>query len=235
MTNKTVLFVDAEVDLFQTCYGDENAWGDCKLESVPTDCDPSQFTLLLQSTSNLIAIVFDDERTKHFDALKQYYQDGGFLVFFGIMGEFQAPYRITTQLGFAWGFSAYTRHEYVLTAKAIAHLGDAVTEQQYTKSNLIRAPEEDRWMVPKVLAMEEYLVEYCGMESGEDEGLCEEDLEEMRRARDGYPEHCDGLYRQCPLAVHEGDNGGRFAYLGFVNGEGNIPIIVRGLILGEKI
>jgi hypothetical protein len=38
-----------------------------------------------------------------------------------------------------------------------------------------------------------------------------------------------------PLALHKDDvNHGRFAYLGFVNGDGNIPHIVRALLSGSK-
>jgi hypothetical protein len=40
---------------------------------------------------------------------------------------------------------------------------------------------------------------------------------------------------RCPLALHrDANHGGRFAYLGFVNGRGNIPQIARALITSNN-
>jgi hypothetical protein len=36
------------------------------------------------------------------------------------------------------------------------------------------------------------------------------------------------------LAMHTSRNGGKIAYLGFVNGDGNIPKFVRALLTGQK-
>jgi hypothetical protein len=105
--------------------------------------------------------------------------------------------------------------------------------QQYTKSNLISAPEADRWIVPKTPTLEEYLSDYVGYS---DEATADEEtLQEIKEAKENYPKHIEELHNQCPLAVHEESNGGKFVYLGFVNGNDNIPKFVRGLLLGEQV
>jgi hypothetical protein len=232
MTHKTFLFVDADFDLFKSCFMEAGEWENCKFEVAPDKCSREHLASLL-SGENVAAVIFMEGRTKHWEALKQYYLGGGVVVFFGIIGEYQAPYHFSNRLGFTWRFSAYTRHEFELTAKAASLLGNSVTSQQYTKCNLISVPEEDRWMVPKAPTLEEFMDENVGYS---DEANADEDtLEEIREARERYPAYVEELYNQCPLAVHQESNGGKFIYLGFVNGDGNIPKFVRGLLLGEMI
>lgn len=230
MADKRIVFVDADFELFKSCFI-EGTWENCEFNIAPDRCSPAQLASLL-SSCNTAAVVFMQGRTNHWEALKQYYLNGGVLVFFGILGEFGAPYHFSSRLGFTWRFSAYTSHELRLTSKAISYLGSSVTEQQYTKSNLISAPEEDRWMVPKAPTIEEYLSENYGFSDQQE--LCEDELEEIREAQDEYPKFLESLKNQCPLAVHEIANGGKFIYLGFVNDSDNIPKFVRCLLLGEK-
>ncbi|KAL3786262.1 hypothetical protein HJC23_005340 [Cyclotella cryptica] len=230
MASKKILFVAADLELFKSCFI-QGEWENCEFETAPDRCSSAQLTSLLTS-NNLAAVVYMEGRTKHWEALKRYFDDGGVLVFFGIVGEFGAPYHFSSRLGFTWRFSAYTAHEFRLTPKAMSYLGSAVIEQQYTKSNLISAPEEDRWMVPKAPTMEEYLSDYHDFSDEQD--AAEDELEEIKEAREEYVKYVESLNNQCPLAVHENSNGGKFIYLGFVNGDGNIPKFVRGLFLGEK-
>eukprot|EP00956_Cyclotella_meneghiniana_P005680 scaffold7302_cov72-Cyclotella_meneghiniana.AAC.15 len=203
---KTIVFIDADFDLFKTCFMEDGEWDNCKFEVAPDPCSAGHLASLLTS-DNVSAVVFQEGRTKHWEALKQ--------------------------LGFTWRFSSYTCHEFELTPKAISHLGNSAIQQQYTKSNLISAPEEDRWMVPKTATIEEYVSDIVGY--SEEATADEETLDEIREAKANYPKHIEELRNQCPLAVHEGPNGGKFIYLGFVNGDGNIPKYVRGAIMGEKI
>lgn len=230
-TEKTIVFVDSDFDLFKNCFMEDGDWG-CRFEVAPDPCSSAQLSSLL-SGDNIAAVVFQDGRTKHWEALKQYYLNGGVVVFFGIIGEFGAPYHFSNRLGFTWRFSSYTCHEFELTQNAISRLGGSVTMQQYTKSNLISAPEADRWMVPKTPTLEEYLSDYVGYF---DEATADEEtLQEIKEAKENYPKHIEELHNQCPLAVHEESNGGKFVYLGFVNGNDNIPKFLRGLLLGEQV
>lgn len=230
MAGKTILFVDANFDLFKACFMEDGEWENCKFVVAPDPCDSDQLDTLLAG-DGLVAVVFQYADTKHFEALKQYYENGGVVVFFGCEGEFAAPSSLSRRLGFTWRFSAYTKHEFELTPKAIAKLGSSVTQQQYTKSNLISAPEEDRWMVPKPQTMEEFVFDWVGC--SDEASADEETLEEIQEAKRGYAEQLEALKNQCPLALHEGASGGKFVYLGFVNGDGNIPRFVRGILLGE--
>lgn len=232
MTSKTILFVDADYDLFKACFMEAGEWDGCKFEVAPDPCSDENLKSLLNDNSTY-AVVFQDGRTKHWEALKEYYEKGGVVVFFGIIGEFGAPYHFSSRLGFTWRFSSYTRHEFELTQKALSKLGNSLPKQQYTKSNLISVPDEDRWMTPRIYSIEEYISEYVGC--SDEENADEDTLEEIREAKSNYPEYIEEMKRQCPLAVHEDQNGGRFVYLGFVNGSGNIPKYVRGAILEEAI
>lgn len=88
-------------------------------------------------------------------------------------------------------------------------------------------------MVPKTATIEEYVLDNVGY--SDESTADEETLDEIREAKAYYPKHIEELHNQCPLAVHEGSHSGKFIYLGFVNGDGNIPKYVRGSIMGEKI
>lgn len=165
----------------------------------------------------------------HWKLIKSYYLQGGFVVYFGIYGEFAAPATFSRELGFDWSFSAYTKHDYVVTAVGQAILGNAINRQQYTKSNLVRVPEQDRLLLPEILSPEDVLKEDGLTPQDED---WEEELEDQNKRHHQYRQ---SLEAQCPLALHtDPRSGGKFAYLGFVNGDGNIPELVRALLTGEK-
>ena len=63
----------------------------------------------------------------------------------------------------------------------------------------------------------------------------EEDQADYARALVDYPRHCEEMEHCAPLVMHvDPIHGGKIAYLGFVNGDGNIPIFVRALLTGTK-
>jgi hypothetical protein len=183
-----------------------------------------------------MSVIFEDTELDGsiLSALRQFYDSGGLVVFFGIYGEFNAPSALSEQFDLPepWSFSAYTKHEYECTSTAMDCFGWNVKGQQYTKSNLLRVPVQDRWLVPKALPLHQYIEEHAGCLDGDkpDEGW--KQGEEVAKAR--YLGYCEGLYEECPLAVHKNKSGGRLAYLGFVNGDGNIPYMVRSLVTNRK-
>lgn len=246
--DKVILLLGVEEQLFKTCFGKDEEWlsHSCRLESLPEDCSASQLRAMLATTgssktkggrSQLQAVVIqDDVEHAHWNEIKLYYKQGGFVVFFGIYGDFAAPARISKELGggMEWKFSAYTCHEYVLTDAAQAILGSAITKQQYTKCNLLSVlPEQDRLMVPETLSLRKY-VEENEADPDDDLEYFEQQVEKALESG-SYERYRQRNENQCPLALHKDANhGGRFAYLGFVNGDGNIPRIVRALLSGGK-
>jgi hypothetical protein len=221
-----VLLLGVDTDLFKTCFGQDTRWEPCKLESLDEGCTKEEATAALARHS-LLSVVVQDEKTAHWDAVKSYYENGGLVVWFGIYGEFSAPGFLSREFGARWRFSAYTNHEYVLTEFGKEILGDAITEQQYTKSNLLDVPENERILVPKGISYEEYVED--GYDS--DDGECDHDA--MRAKYDIY---IQGEHSQVPIGMHQSKNnsGGRIVYLGFVNGDGNVPSFVRALCTGKK-
>lgn len=220
-----VLLLGVDDALFKTCFGEDSLWSPwCELESLPEDCAASELTTTLERPG-LKSVVIDDTELPYWDVIKKYYESGGLVVFFGIMGEFSVPSFLSQQFGLTWSFSAYTTHKYVLTPVGIEILGDAVTEQQYTKSNLISAPEEDRIMAPKN--------QWASFQEFVDSECDSDDEEDMNRTR--FENIQRDIARQVPFAMHRSPSGGRIAYLGFVNGDGNIPNFVRALCTGNKV
>lgn len=216
-SDRFILLLGVDDGLFKRCFGQDDKWP-CKIRVLAEDCDASALTSTLKAPG-LLAVVFQDDEGSHWNLLKAYYAEGGFLVYFGIYGEYAAPSRLGQQFGFKWNFSAYTKHEYTLTPQARAVLPSELHNQQYTKSNLVSAPPEDRWMVPKPVPFDEFKEDYCD----------EDDSPEYIQKK--FSELSEGQGQQSPLVVHKDtSNGGRIAYLGFVNGDGNIPAIVRGLL-----
>ncbi len=146
--------------------------------------------------------------------------------------------------GVQWRFSAYTSHEHQLTSVGIQWIGDEVIEQQYTKSNMISAPAEDRILIGKKYGtLEEYLSEIHGFGmpvafDDLDDDYRQVVREEYETARNvGYPRHCEEMENHASLAMHVNPSHcGKIAYpsLGFVNGDGNIPKFVRAILTGEK-
>lgn len=228
MAEPFVLLVGVEQHLFEGCFGKEDAWP-CVFQWLDEECPLTVLASALNE-EGLKSVVFQDYEGPHWDLLQGYYNDGGLLVYFGIDGEFQAPIDLSSRIGFNWRFSAYTTHEYSLTVVGKHYLGNAVTEQQYSKANLLQVPEEDRLMIPKGLSLKEFIED---RDFNDDEPTPQE-LEDARKSYEVYRQE---LGAQAPLAMHRADNGsgGRFVYLGFVNGDGNISKIVQALCTNRNI
>ena len=250
-TNKeSIVFVGVDVELFKRCFFREDAEEEAKnmpksysWSAVDLVClDDSSPTIASDLTSaiqkqGVLSVVFQstDMDASILTTLIDFYTEGGLVVFFGIYGEFNAPTRLSDLFGLheQWSFSAYTKHEYEVTYTGMDYLGPSYMTQQYTKSNLLRVPVQDRWMVAKAQPLHQYIDEYAGSLDGQPPD--EEWNQEVSRAKAGYLAYCEKQYEQCPLAVHKNDKGGRIAYLGFVNGDGNIPKYVRSLLTKKQI
>mmetsp|Transcript_13864 Transcript_13864/g.33292 ORF Transcript_13864/g.33292 Transcript_13864/m.33292 type:complete len:210 (+) Transcript_13864:161-790(+) len=195
-----VLFVGVDIELFKFCFGDDKKWSPFELRDFPLPTTAGSAQSLgddlraVLDSPGLSSVVIQDADIFMYDhvgvgqAIKQYYDRGGIVCYFGIMGEHSDLAVLNTlfDLNGQWQYMACTSHEYEMTNSAQLVIGYEVMRQQYTKSNLLRVPIQDRWMVDK--------------------------------------------YEQCPLAVRKNSNGGRLAYLGFVNGDGNIPRIVKSVL-----
>jgi len=230
-TMKTILFIGVDEHLFKVCFGQDDKWA-CQFKSLSEDCGVDEETLALQQP-NLQAVIIEDDETPYWNAIQQFYHRGGFVVYFGILGEFAAVTRIGQQLGLRWRFSAYTSHKYVLTPVAMHYLGGAVKEQEYTKANLVSAPVVDRLVVPKVPSIEDFIEDNVGCSGYTEEQKDDEYEEEVAEARARYPQYCEEQMHQSPLVLHRNEEGGRFVYVRFVNGDHNIPDIVRALLTGS--
>jgi len=243
--HESIILLGLDVDLFKSCFFPKEEepvkskqWASHKLillddESATASADLSD---ALQKPG-VLSVVFQDTELNSalLNVLKQFYDAGGLVVFFGIYGNFSDPSRLSKQFALpeAWSFSAYTKHKYEITSTAMDSIGYSVTEQEYTKSNLLRVPVQDRWMVAKPQPLHQYVEELAGCLDGD---APDEDWKcAAKKAKSGYVNYCEELYEQCPLAVHKNDNDGRLAYLGFVNGDDSIPKIVRALVTKKKI
>jgi hypothetical protein len=109
----TVLLLAIDDNLFKTCFGADPLWP-CKLECLSEKCTESELTTSLKSS--YCVVVDDEEECPHWETVKQYYRDGGLVVWFGIHEEFSTPAFLSREFGLEWKFSAYTAHEYVLTS-----------------------------------------------------------------------------------------------------------------------
>lgn len=219
MSSPFLLLFGTDQSMFESCFGTANLWS-CDFRQLGNDCSLDKLSKVLKD-EGLLAVVFEDlllQGGDHFTLLRGYYEQGGMILYFGVDGEFAAPDALSRTLSLQWKFSAYTAHEYLLTPLGKHYLGKAVPHQPYTKCNLLAVPEEDRLMVPKIPwdSFEQYT---------EDEGGT---LEQ-------YNDYKERLQRQCPLAMHRNARGGRIVYLGFVNGDGNIPKFVRALCTNTNI
>lgn len=263
---KSIVFLDVDVDLFKTCFftkreegapppeeeapspesvpsffrsqkPPEEHWNSFELIVLGSESSTaSDLSESLQKPGVRSVIIQDTELDSSLlSVLKQFYDNGGLVVFFGIYGVFTDPSTLSLlfDLPEAWKFRAYTRHEYEITTTARDYIGHDVKYQHYSKCNLLLVPIQDRWMIPKAQSLHEYIEEHAGILDGEEPD--EYWKNEAETAKAGYVKYCEGLYEECPLAVHKNKNGGRLAYLGFVNGDGNIPRIVRRLVANKKI
>jgi hypothetical protein len=172
--------------------------------------------------------------------LKDYYNSGGIIAYFGISGggsyvDRDVPGALCSafELPHQWIYSGYTKHHYELTHTAMDSLGFNIRDQQYSKANLLSVPIQDRWMVPKAEPLHIWLEDKIGLVDGEEPD--DEWKAEAERTKKEYVAFCEGLYKQCPLAVHKNKDNGKLAYMGFVNGDGNIPKIVKGLLTRTQI
>lgn len=233
-----MVLIGVDKGLFLSCFGEEDAWSPIKIITLD-DGTPTKKVRRVMSDPGLKSVVVDlDENDVHLPLVKRHYEGGGRVVWFGVYGEFAAPGLITKHFGCDWKFSAYTAHAYVLTEAGKKLLGDAVTEQQYSKANLLFVPEEDRVLVPTTYegGFREYCEDDQGYLGGEDESNSEYDAEELERCREAYRRHEDYLGRQVPIALHANEStGGSVAYVGFVGPDGNAPRIVRAICCGQKV
>ena len=227
--DKIILLFGVDDDLFKSCFGKDEEWLPSSLKSLPEECSNLDLQAALVQPGLHCVVCMDVEC---FDRLQDYYDNGGFVAFFGIYGEFNVPNHLNSQ----WKFSAYTNHEYELTSVAKHYIGDAISKQQYTKSNLVSAPEGDRIMIPKIGSFEDYLSENFDIDMEDIYDTNDPDTaNEVKAARKQWPRIVDELSNQSPLVMHRNDQGGKVAYLGFVNHDGNIPKIVRALLNGIKV
>jgi len=245
---ESIVFLGIDVDFFKKCFfreknptqpspyrakHDETNWENFKLVNLDTR-SATVFTDLSEALKNpnVRSVAFEDTDLEGelLSTLKDFYNDGGLVAFFGINGKLDDASRLSSLFGLPepWSFSAYSSHEFELTYTAMDFVGFSVQQQERAKSSLLKVPIQDRWMVPKAQPLHIYVEENAGCLDGE--APDEEWNAQAEKAKAGYATYCEDLYKQCPLAVHSNDRGGRLAYLGFVNGRGKIPYIVRSLM-----
>lgn len=231
-----VALVGVDKELFVACFGKDDAWSPYKIITLDEDSTMGEIQKVL-SDPGLKSVVVDlEEDDCYLSLVKEYYRKGGRVVWFGIYGEFAAPGLISKHFGCDWKFSAYTKHPYVLTEAGKDLLGDSVTEQDYSKANLLFVPEEDRVLVPKCESFKEYCEEYQGYYGGEDKSNPECDAEELEECRDSYRRRQSELGRQVPIALRtDQTTGGSIAYVGFVGSDGNTPKFFRAICCGQKV
>ena len=234
---KFVLLLGVDESLFKACFGKSEEWT-CAFQTLSDQCKESELKDALADPDLLCCVVQDFEA--HWKIVCNYYNKGGFVVYFGIYGEFGAPRHLSSAFGLDWSFSAYTKHEYEVTSIGQHYIGDDIVKVQYSKANLLKVPAEDRILTAKKPKdIREYILEIVGiqLEEGDDlENLPDPDDRKIyeRAKNGGFAKWCEEMDSQSPLVMHLGPNGAKIAYLGFVNGDGEIPRIVRALLTGEK-
>lgn len=233
-----ILLLDTDIGLFFSCFGKHEDWPD--VVRLAGDCPDEELHSALDN-ANLICCVVQDVSSAA--RLKDYYDNGGYIVYFGIEGEFAAPAKLGSLFGLQWTFSGYSSYDYILTSAGKEIIGDAVTQQHYTKANLIQVPPQDQVLVAKHCStLQEYLSQYLGWpeESFLPDGTPayhndRDEMEEYESARDRkFPEHQKEMGMYCPLALHTAPHGGRLCYLGFVNGSGDVPKFVKAVVTQSK-
>jgi hypothetical protein len=153
------------------------------------------------------------------------------VAYFGIIGEFAVPDRLGQIIGRPWKFYSYTRITIKVTDIGNEVLGgdtEITGQRLYVKCNFVSAPAEDRIMTGEVMSFDEYLLRDYGVESLEN--MDEDDKEEVEAARKSFPRWVEEQSHQAPLVMYRANNGGKLSYLGFVNGDGMIPMVVRKLL-----
>jgi len=232
--NKFILLYGVDNDKFKHCFGNENEWH-CEIVRIGKGVDKNEVLITYLKNPNLLSVVVTEiDNTPNWDSIVQYYKnDGGFVLFFGVLGITDDVAKIGSIIGREWKFSAYTKHEYDLTDVATHILGDFIKKQAYTKSNLVSAPVEDRLMVAETYSFDKYVQENVVYDE-------EEDTKEENDLRKEYDEWIEGQLNQSPLVMYQDPpkngcgGGGKFAYMGFVNSEDKIPKIARALLTGQN-
>lgn len=232
----SVVLIGVDKGLFVSCFGKEDTWSPIKIITLDEDSTMGEIQKVMADPGLKSVVVDLEEDDCYLPLVKQHYEKGGRVVWFGIYGEFAAPGLISKHFGCNWKFSAYTKHPYVLTEAGKDLLGDLITEQQYSKANLLFVPEEERVLIPKHESFKEYCEEYQGYEGGEDESNSDYDAEELEQCREAYRRHKIELGRQVPIALHMNEStGGSIVYVGFVGSDGNTPRFVRAICRGQKV
>ena len=228
--DKSIVLLGVQVDLFKSCFvATESLWAPYELIVLDESISSSKLSATLQK-SGVCSVVFQDTDLDGslLVTLKEYYDEGGLVVFFGIYGVYDDPSKLSVQFDLPkpWEFSAYTRYEYEITNIAMDCLGYKDMKAQRLKCNLLHVPIQDRWLVPKATPLHQFIEDHLGsLQIGEEPD--DEWKRDVPKAKESYLEYCEGLYRQCPLAVHQNANEGQLAYLGFVNGDGDVERVVN--------
>lgn len=220
-----ILLFDIEEEVFFACFGEKSSWK-CGFQSLSEDSSKAELKSILENPRLISVVIYQDGGT-HWKEIVDFYKRGGFIVFYDMIGEFDAPKRFSKAFDLDWTYSAYTRHEYELTAVGKGILGGAITKQGYSKSNLLKVPEADRVLVPKHTyeSVEALIQDEFYDDEGGSNGF-------MEKARARYAKIREDLNNQVPLALHKADHGGRIAYIGFVNSSHNIPKFVQAICMG---
>lgn len=239
-SKESIVFLGVDTNLFKSCFfqGITEGWQAFQLIEIDDEAENAESDLCsVLAKEGVCSVVFQATSidASLLELLINFYNSGGLVVFFGIDGEFADPGILSRHFSLPelWRFSGYTGEPYELTSEATDQLGHAISEQAYTKSNLLSVPIQDRWMVVKAQPLHLYIAEYAGCIDGPVPNKDWKD--EAASARAKYLEYCESCYQKCPLAVHKNENGGQLAYLGFVNGDDKIPLIVRALVTRRKI
>jgi len=213
----SIVLFDIDAGLFKVCFGEDKEWP-CKLIELSESSSYQEVQDTLTSPG-VKSVVIQDTEGEYWPNIMEYYRNGGLVVYFGIYGEYAAPQQLSDVFTLNWRFSGYTNYEYELTEVGKEILGDSITNQQYSKSNLVSVPSNERLLVPKS--------PWSSFKQFREEECDSEDDEETARKR--YHDYSQRTGQQVPLALHRANHGGQVAYLGFVNGDGNIPQFVRAL------
>lgn len=245
MPVKFILLLEVDVELFKICFGrDDDEWKPYELKTLSSSEQKawtvSELVAMLQDEGIQSVVVQHNMKEwtgSQVEAIQTYLNSGGVVAYFGIEDADTAI--LSSTLGLPpqrWRYSAYTKGEYELTGVAHEELGYGVMEQPYTKCNLLCVPVQDRWMVTKAMPLHRYIDEVAGTLNGNEN---EEELAEwnadVKKAKEGYINYCEMEYEKCPLAVYKNKNNGKLVYMGFVNGQGNIPKIVKAVLTRSVI
>ena len=238
-SSNLILLLGVDLNQFNTCFIErksEDEWKPYKLKILEENCDVSELSSTLQRSRSVVI------QNIALAALKNYFKSGGTVLYLGNSGGGSsqcraAPKALCKAFGLPqkWHYCAYSKEEYELTYTAREYISPyEIVDQQYGKCNLLSVPVQDRWMVPKTVSLHEYIENHAGLLDGEEPD--EAWKVNAQKAKDGYVQYCESLYQKCPLAVHKNQtNDGKLVYMGFVNGDGNIPMIVKSILTGEKI